>query len=107
MSEVEGFRSSDGEILGGNLTRHTTTTSDTISPANSQSAGAPVLMKPEDFLKKRDGSEFDPSTLNEASKRLDRIDFNPDSNRDPGKLSIIKISNESLKMCVTNSNAWM
>ena len=55
-SGEDGFRSSDGEILGGNLTR--ATPNDTPPVTNTSGAMPPVLMKPEDFMKRRDGTDF-------------------------------------------------
>ncbi|KAL8609835.1 hypothetical protein ACOMHN_020670 [Nucella lapillus] len=64
VSGEEGFRSSDGEILGGNLTHPTS--NDTPPVSSAQLTGVPsqnpqlILMKPEDFMKKRDGTDFPP-----------------------------------------------
>ena len=77
VSGDDGFRSSDGEILGGNLTRHTpddtppaagavgmTTTTTTQPPLSGATPahGVPplILMKPEDFMIKKDGTTFPP-----------------------------------------------
>nr|KAG5709400.1 hypothetical protein BaRGS_029249 [Batillaria attramentaria] len=54
----DGFKSSDGEIIGGNLTRRT---HDDTPPAH-------VLMKPEDFLKRRDGTEFPQDVHRDADR---------------------------------------
>lgn len=76
VSGEEGFRSSDGEILGGNLTRHTPNdtppaasaagVTQPLSGATSHSV-ALVLMKPEDFMRKRDGTDFPLDTLSQRN----------------------------------------
>ncbi|XP_076434812.1 uncharacterized protein LOC143274771 [Babylonia areolata] len=65
---AEGFRSSDGEILGGNLTHPASNDTPPVSVSSGtvkhpQSGAAShisplVLMKPEDFMKRRDGTDF-------------------------------------------------
>ncbi|KAK7500812.1 hypothetical protein BaRGS_00008056 [Batillaria attramentaria] len=66
----DGFKSSDGEIIGGNLTRRT---HDDTPPAH-------VLMKPEDFLKRRDGTEFPQDVHRDADREPQ-----PGSARSSGK----------------------
>ena len=66
VSGEDGFRSSDGEILGGNLTRPTPNDTPPVAGTIQPHSGGTsygqtlVLMKPEDFMKKRDGTDFPP-----------------------------------------------